>query len=626
MYVTPRQKRKNTIRILLLVVGLPFTVFAAYMVTRLVSNAGQDTEPTEVVKSNITSSSITISWLTGRKTTGSILIDQGGEEVTFPDQRGSVSSQTHYIEVTDLDPATTYNFKILSGGTEYGTSEGSTLSFKTLPVSTEIPVPNPVFGNTESEVTIFAIAKDASNSTVISTISGDTGSWYLDLSTFRKSDGSPIDTIEADDDLLFLVQSGEGGAEISGTFNALFDDDGMFVDEFTISADLYAIDYIPESATLLSLSEIVDDTDTSDDTNTDTPDDTDVPDDDEQPDDTDTPVDDTPNQPGVIASDISWENLVTTTTTVVSTPDVTTGEDSIEIVSLTDASATIIWLTEDDVEGSVEYGVDSTALSDDAVDMRDSLVEQNSYNSHVVELTNLLPNTKYYFSVNSGSDVYDNGENLYSFTTFETLDTPPPYTTITGSVDGVEDDDVVVLSYTQNNDSEGSDGVSQTAVGIVDQNGNWNISLGDLRTEDGADYFSISDGDNIVTSVLVYGNSEEVTTIGSDVEDASVEIAVSDAETTTTSTSGKVALLTETEYRVYESEIPYGIGGGGDDIVYDPDSGASGETPATGLFDNSWIMLGTAGSLVLAGIVWSILQGNRSSKSKKGSSSMKSML
>ena len=104
-------KRKNLTTIIILIIGLPLLVYAAYQAVQLVIRAGADPTPKNVIISNISTSSATISWVTEGQTKGSVVpILSGNEKSPVLDKRGDERRYTHYVEITSLEPNTKYTF------------------------------------------------------------------------------------------------------------------------------------------------------------------------------------------------------------------------------------------------------------------------------------------------------------------------------------------------------------------------------------------------------------------------------------------------------------------------------------------------------------------------------------
>lgn len=76
----------------------------------------------------------------------------------------------------------------------------------------------------------------------------------------------------------------------------------------------------------------------------------------------------------------------------------------IEVINLTDSSATIVWQTDIAAAGGIIFrsGSDLINRSDD----RDSSDKPNPHFIHIVTLKNLLPETKYLYQIKSGKFIY----------------------------------------------------------------------------------------------------------------------------------------------------------------------------------------------------------------------------
>jgi flagellar basal body-associated protein FliL len=61
MYLTPYQKKQLT-TVIILVLGIPLTIFGMYKAVQWFSSAGADTQPKNVIVANVTTNSIT-KWL-----------------------------------------------------------------------------------------------------------------------------------------------------------------------------------------------------------------------------------------------------------------------------------------------------------------------------------------------------------------------------------------------------------------------------------------------------------------------------------------------------------------------------------------------------------------------------------
>ena len=152
----------------------------------------------------------------------------------------------------------------------------------------------------------------------------------------------------------------------------------------------------------------------------------------------------------------------------------------IEVTNLTGTSATISWVTTSlQTVGYVKYGA-TNDLDEVAFDKRDAGEASGEYTLHYVELTNLVPNTTYYYAIIVGGTEYTRNGNPYDFQTgpiLETVRTPVP---IKGEVDdptgGTEE--LIVFMYAR----KGS--AISNRVSVLTSNKRYTFDLTNLRTVD----------------------------------------------------------------------------------------------------------------------------------------------
>lgn len=474
----PTQKR-NIITLLVLVIGLPLVVYASYQVVQLISNASADTQPRNVTISNITTVSATITWTTDSKTTGTATLKNGSPVL---DTRGNTKRYTHFVEFTDLEPSKTYEFTITSGGTNYTSSGGSSFTFETAPITADTPTPNPVYGSvtgiSTDDVLVFAILKDKTSYAVSATMPSG-GNWIMDLSTFRKiSDGSLIISSSNTNLVLIAVTGTDQGALLSGAYSTLFDSNGKLntTQSFSIGANTTLYSYFPTSSSQDSSEEEPPVQEPEEEIPVEEPEET------------------TAGRTFRIVKDLEWQDMVVSGVT-----DWPAGKDTVKISNLTDTGFTVVWVSEGKEEGSVKYGTSATALSSTAYDERDSITNKGKYYVHSISLTRLQPETKYYFTVSSGSNNYEG----FNTTTFATLSTPPSYVSITGTVSNIpETKEGVLIAYIKDGDSAGTSGDSLPISTILDEDGKWILSIADSRSSDGSEYYEYTSADTMSFSAI----------------------------------------------------------------------------------------------------------------------------
>lgn len=500
MYLTPYQKRQIKI-VAALVIGIPLTIFAVYQGVQYLSRAGAEAVPKDVVVTNLTTNSLTVTWFTDTPADGYVVpVLNGVEQSPVRDKRGGGNRSSHYVELRSLEPNTKYSFVIVSGGTKYTNSGGNNYEFTTAPVGADTPIPNPIHGSvtgiSNDDVIIYVFPKNNSAYPVSTTIPSG-GNWIVDLSSFRKISDKSMLRITDDTELVLLAKNTTGkGALLEGAYSSLFDSNGKLNQTLSLRIEDISdlISFFPNESKMGATQAS---TPTPSPSPTPTPTPTPTP----EPDDEDIDID-TNYQ---IVHDLRWIDMVTGDAQA----SLDSGESTILITNLTDVGFTVIWRSPQKVEGYIKYGTSKTALTEESWDVRDGLSSRNTYYAHAVDTARLDPNTTYYFEVYSGETKYNNSGNMYSVTTFSTLGSPPPFETKSGSISNATNPgDWILVGKIVDDDDAGTSGSSRYLSTVPDDNGNWILTLGDARSEDGSSYFSFSNSD--ILSIYLLGDSKKL--------------------------------------------------------------------------------------------------------------------
>lgn len=181
--------------------------------------------------------------------------------------------------------------------------------------------------------------------------------------------------------------------------------------------------------------------------------------------------------------------------------------ESIKITNVSDTSFTVTYTTEDNVFGSINYGV-NPSLGQTALDDRDTLSKSVvPHKLHSISANNLEPQTTYYFSITSAENKYLNNDEAFSVKTGPAIESSPSaQKPVVGKVilpsGSAPQDAVVYLS------SEGSQAIST----VVRSDGTYLLPLNSLRKASLDDYFELSEdtklkmvlwGDNLTSNVIV---------------------------------------------------------------------------------------------------------------------------
>lgn len=506
MYLTPYQK-KQLITVVILVLGIPLTLFAIYKGVQWFTSAGADTQPQDVILANITTNSATLTWTTNTKVTGSVVpVLNNKDQSPVIDKRGNRKGYTHYVELKSLEPNTEYSFKLISGGDTYSNTDGKGFSFETAKFSADTPTPTPIHGELEGvgddDLLIYAFTKDKSTYPV-ATVPLSNGNWLVDLSALRRISDNSMYMISDSANLVIIAVSGvDTGGLVEGSYSTIFDSSGKLTENLSSSGSLYD-EHIPQEAKLVAMEE---ETEEEEEVVVPT-----IPDNDEDTDDNYSPPvteDDTFDRDYELRADLVWTNLVTSEGTISGSPEVY-GEESVMVTNLTDVSMSIIWYSKTEETGFVMYGTSETSLTEKGRDERDGISSGGEYYLHSIEIIRLEPETTYYYEIHSGEDVYDNNGNPYEVTTFATQSSPPQFDTIAGNMNAQDYESVIVVATFSDEDEVGSSGSSYPLSTLVDSEGSWILTIGGARDEEGG-YFDKSDDDQVTFATRYFSNPSPV--------------------------------------------------------------------------------------------------------------------
>lgn len=287
MYVNPKQKKRVLLSTLIVALSIPLTVAAAYLVTQIISNASGEAIPKDVIVSNITSSALTVSWITDIDAdatieytpvpaAGQVSTSTTGKKAT--DTRGVSRRKTHYVDISGLESETTYQFVIYSNNEKYTAEGGAQFQFKTAPSLGSVPVPNPVYGKatgvSSDDAIAYIVAFEDPNTCTgtvpctmdfkiatkytfpVSGLIRSGGNWQLQLSSLMNAKDYTEFTIDAKTKVTILVQSAGGyGLSYTRNYNDLFDSSGRVKDGITmeIKSETSIISFVPDTSKFVTI-------------------------------------------------------------------------------------------------------------------------------------------------------------------------------------------------------------------------------------------------------------------------------------------------------------------------------------------------------------------------------------
>jgi len=607
----PQRQRRQNIILAILIIGLPILLFAAYKVVQIVSRASGDTDPKNVVISNVTTTMATISWTTDTKTYGTLIpLENDKEKSEVRDTRGSDRRYTHYVELENLEPNTQYNFKIKSNNTKYSSSEGKNLTFTTAPISADLPSVNPASGELNmainDDVLIYIFLSDRSTFPVSATL-GNSKTWITDLSALLKiSDKSRV-SVDQDTGITILATGGNmGGAELLGTYSSLFNSNGTLkeTNQLILNKDLDIYSKIPDAAKLAVSVPVTEPSKEP-----------------EQP--VIPPVKPTPSRPITptqpvekedipdeeftnreyrIVHQLQWQELAEVSSKV----STNVGPDSVRVTNLTDVGFTVLWVSEKKEYGQVKYGISPEDLRSTAYDQRDGISTKGTYYVHSVKLERLQPTTKYYYEIISGEDVYNNNEKRYSITTLSTVESAPPFVSISGSLTNMPNHgEAVVIGSIKDVDEIGSLGSSYEVSTLVDEKGSWAMPIGDLRSADSNSYFEYTSGDKLIIEPFTTFKTSKREENMEGIDSRDIKFALD------TANPGKSVI-------VVSQLSSYGITNDPKAII----TSEAHKTPSTGVLDNFVGMILISSALLISGVLVFILSKKKGKENDKMSKSL----
>lgn len=166
---------------------LPLVVVASRIAFNLRNSASVDQEPEEVVISNLSDTSATISWYTNEITSGVIQYgtDPTQLNLSASDDRDDTSVgnySTHYVVLRNLSPNTVYHFEIVSGSENYSDVSGSPYFFRTLSTAESPPSPSVLYGSVNPDITdgiIYAYASDGNKVSTVASVLVTSGNYAI---------------------------------------------------------------------------------------------------------------------------------------------------------------------------------------------------------------------------------------------------------------------------------------------------------------------------------------------------------------------------------------------------------------------------------------------------------------
>lgn len=223
------RKIPTVIGLLLLLTIVGVVVFVDQAL-RSPTKASPSERPTNIQFTNITDTTVTITWLTAGPTTGAVVLTGPQQRPqTFIDERdgnGKLGKyQSHSVTLRNLKSETDYSFKILANGQEYYDAGGRPYQVSTAPaISTGTGSLEPAYGtiltadNQPADGALVYLTLDGSQT--LSAIVKPTGSWIIPLNLIRTADlNAYITSTDRLTQTLTVKYAEEEASAVTDTFN-----------------------------------------------------------------------------------------------------------------------------------------------------------------------------------------------------------------------------------------------------------------------------------------------------------------------------------------------------------------------------------------------------------------------
>lgn len=208
--------KKNKIPTILGIVVLLIGVFAGVFLLKnnqIFRTGAEGGIPTNVRVSNVTDTSITVSWTTREATSGFVSYGTSEKVGVVISEAEDKKFLTHSVTITKLNPETNYFFKINSNGVMFDNNNipWQFTTGKSLPINQLIiPISGTVI-TASGEPLKRAIVYVTVNGYLISTLTSESGNFVLQLGSVRTPDFSSYAQIDPEGTLLEVFVESEKG-------------------------------------------------------------------------------------------------------------------------------------------------------------------------------------------------------------------------------------------------------------------------------------------------------------------------------------------------------------------------------------------------------------------------------
>lgn len=172
-------------------------IAGVYLVLReqtFISQASPDVAPQNIIVSDITDSSVVVSWQTSIPVASFLNFGQkeAGEQTVLDDRdaKTPVARSIHYVTIKNLLPQTVYKFKITSGKTQSEINQFTTATPATIQAAFQ-PITGTIIDG-DKPVAEGVVYLSIAGATTLSSVVKQSGNFLIPLSQIRKADLSDI--------------------------------------------------------------------------------------------------------------------------------------------------------------------------------------------------------------------------------------------------------------------------------------------------------------------------------------------------------------------------------------------------------------------------------------------------
>lgn len=172
---------------------------------------------------------------------------------------------------------------------------------------------------------------------------------------------------------------------------------------------------------------------------------------------------------------------------------------NVRVSNLTDTSATVSWITDDQTAGFISYGT-----SQNTGTVINETENDEKFSTHSITLTGLSPNSDYFFKINSEGSTFDNNGVPWQFTTGSSLPISQTAIPVSGTVISASSDVIkrAIVYITIN---------GYAISTLTSESGTFVLQLGSTRTTDLLSYAQIDSAKTLLEVSAVAPGGEVAT-------------------------------------------------------------------------------------------------------------------